>query len=69
MKDSLKPLSCNTVQAAKYIGVSEGFLRKLRALDEGPAWIRIGPEDWLSVCGPGKLVEISKSCTCRRGVR
>ncbi len=37
-----RPLSCNTLRAAKYLGFSEGYLRKLRLLDDGPTWIRIG---------------------------
>ncbi|MHB8790142.1 MAG: helix-turn-helix transcriptional regulator [Desulfobulbaceae bacterium] len=38
--DEIKAL--NTSLAAKYLGVSEGYLRKLRSLGEGPTYTKVG---------------------------
>ncbi|MBU1056973.1 MAG: helix-turn-helix domain-containing protein [Proteobacteria bacterium] len=42
MKQEIKPKTLNTVNSARYLGMSEGYLRKMRAQDEGPVFIKIG---------------------------
>ena len=40
-KKHIAPQALNTSQSALYLGVSEGFLRKLRAEEKGPVYTRI----------------------------
>lgn len=40
--DKIKSQTLNTVKAAEYCGWSEAFMRKMRANDEGPAYIKVG---------------------------
>jgi len=42
MKQQIEAMSLNTVRAAQKIGVSEGFLRKLRSQDAGPTYTKMG---------------------------
>ena len=42
MKQEIQSKTLNTVNAAQYLGWSEGYLRKMRANDEGPVYVRVG---------------------------